>query len=326
MKAIVCTRYGSPNFLQLKEVEKPIPKDDEALIKIHYSTVTAGDCRIIRFDFAKWFWIPGRIMFGLTKPRKNIPGWELSGEIEAVGENVKQLKAGDKVFGFYNGISFGGTNAEYKCLSANRLISFDPDLITFEEAVALPVGGLTALYFLRQAKVGKGDHVLVYGASGSVGTYAVQLAKYFGAKVTGVCSTKNFELVRSLGADDLIDYKKEDFRKNKQIYDVIFDTVDKISFSYCRKSLSKNGIYLTVDWPFFLAVWTSLFCNKKVIIGMAPDKREDLVYLKKLVEEKKIKPVIDTIYPLDQAVAAYQYANQGHKCGNLVISVFQEAD
>lgn len=324
MKAIVCTKYGPPEVLKLKEVNKPIPKSNEALIKVYASSVTTGDCRIRRFDFAKWFWLLGRIIFGFTKPRSNIPGWELSGKIESIGKDVKRFKKGDKVFGYNKGISFGSTNAEYKCLSEDRLVSINLDKMSYEEAAVLPIGGLTALHFLRKANIKNEQKVLIYGASGSVGTYAVQLAKYFGANVTGVCSLKNFELIKSLGADNVIDYSKEDFTKSGQTYDIIFDTVSKISFSYCKSSLKQKGIYLTVDWPFLQALWTSLISNKKIILGMAPDKTEDLIYLKNLVENKKIKPVIDKSYPLEQAVEAYRYVDKGHKKGNLVITVFSD--
>ena len=310
MKALICTKYGSPEVLKLKEVNKPVPKSNEALIKVYASSVTAGDCRIRRFDFAKWFWLPGRIIFGFTKPRSNIPGWELSGKIESIGKDVKRFKKGDKVFGYNKGISFGSTNAEYKCLSEDRLVSINLDKMSYEEAAVLPIGGLTALHFLRKANIKNEQKALIYGASGSVGTYAVQLAKYFGAKVTAVCSLKNFELIRSLGADNVIDYSKEDFTKNGQTYDIFFDTVSKISFSYCKSSLKQKGIYLT--------------SNKKIIIGMAPDKTEDLIYLKNLVENKKIKPVIDKSYPLEQAVEAYRYVDKGHKKGNLVIAIFSD--
>ena len=321
MRAIVCTKYGPPEVLKLKEVNKPRPKNNDALIKVYASTVTTGDCRIRSFTFAKWFWLPGRIMFGFTKPRKEIPGWELSGEIESTGKNVKLFKKGDKVFGYNKGVSFGGTNAEYKCLSKDRLVKLDLAKISYEEAAVIPIGGLTALHFLRKADTLSGQKVLIYGASGSVGTYAVQLAKYFGAEVTGVCSSKNFELVKSLGADNLIDYTKEDFTNQDQTYDIIFDTVSKTSFSHCKTSLKNKGIYLTVDWPLFQTIWTSLTSDKKIIMGMAPDKIEDLIYLKELVEMKKLKPVIDKSYPLEQAVEAYRYVDEGHKRGNVVITI-----
>jgi NADPH:quinone reductase-like Zn-dependent oxidoreductase len=321
MKAIVCTGYGPPEVLKIKEVKEPVPKKDEVLIKVYKSTVTAGDCRIISFTFARWFWLPGRFLFGFTKPRKDIPGWELSGEIEAIGNQVTQFAKGDYVFSYNKGVSFGGTNAEFKCLSEDRLVAFDPDKINFEEAAVIPIGGLTALYFLRKARIQKGQHVLIFGASGSVGTYALQLAKYFGAEVTAVCSTRNAELVRSLGADHIIDYTKEDFTRNAGSYDVVFDTVSKCSFSKCKNSLSRKGKFLTTDWPFLQALWRSIVGQKRIIIGMAPDRREDLEYLKKLVESSKITPVIDRTYPMEEAVEAYRYVDAGHKRGNVIISI-----
>jgi NADPH:quinone reductase-like Zn-dependent oxidoreductase len=323
MKAIVCPEYGTPEVLQLVHVQKPTPKDNEALIKVYSSTITAGDCRIIRFNFAKWFWLPGRFIFGFSKPRKEVPGWEFSGKIESVGKNVKQYKAGDMVFGFNKGISFGGTNAEYKCIAANRLIKFNPNTISCDEAAAIPIGGLTALHFLRKAKTSNGKKVLIIGASGSVGSYAVQIAKYFGAEVAGVCSNRNVELVRSIGADEVIDYKKEDFTTGNKRYDIIFDTVAKYSFSSCKNLLTDKGLFLTVDWPFIQALWTSLAGRKKVIIGMAPDRMEDLVYLKDLVQSRIIYPVIDISYPLEEVVEAYKYVDSGRKKGNIVLKVFE---
>jgi NADPH:quinone reductase-like Zn-dependent oxidoreductase len=321
MKAIVCTKYGPPEVLKVKEVDKPIPKDNEVLIKIHVSTVTTGDCRIRSFTFTPWFWLPGRIMFGITKPRKQIPGWELSGEIELLGKKVTRFNKGDKVFGYTKGVSFGGTNAEYKCLSEDRIVAIDLSKISYEDAAVIPVGGLTALYLLRKANVESGQKVLIYGASGSVGTFAVQMAKYNGAVVTGVCSTRNFELVRSLGADMLIDYTKEDFTKNGERYNVIFDAVSKISFSRCKNSLQNNGAYITVDWPFLQKLWTSITSKKRIIFGMSTDTDEDLNFLRKLVETGKLKPVIDRSYPLEEAVEAYRYVDKGHKKGNVIITV-----
>jgi NADPH:quinone reductase-like Zn-dependent oxidoreductase len=321
MKAIVCTGYGSPEVLKLKQVMDPAPGKNEALIKVKMSTVTTGDCRIRSFTFARWFWLPGKFLFGFRKPRKDIPGWELSGEIEALGSQVTKFKKGDKVFGYNKGVSFGGTNAEYKCLAEDRLVEFDPDRISFEEAAAIPIGGLTALYFLRRANIRKGHKVLIYGASGSVGTYAVQLANYLGAEVTGVCSTRNLDLVTSLGAAHVIDYTKQDFTRKAQCYDAIFDTVSKTSFSACKNSLSKQGLFLTTDWPFLQAFWKSLFGQKKIIIGMAPDRVEDLEYLKDLVEMGEIKAVIDKVFPLEEAVEAYRYVDGGHKQGNVIISI-----
>ncbi|MBU8932496.1 MAG: NAD(P)-dependent alcohol dehydrogenase [candidate division Zixibacteria bacterium] len=321
MKAIVCTKYGPPDVLQLKEVEKPTPKDNEILVRVYASTVTAGDCRIRSFTWARWFWLPGRIMYGLRKPRKKIPGCDLAGEIELVGKAVKLFKEGDQVFGYTKGVFFNGCNAEYKCLPEEELVAIKPANMTYEEAAAVPIGGLSALHFLRKGDIQNGQKVLIHGASGSVGTFAVQLAKYFGAEVTGVCSTINLELAKSLGADKVIDYTKEDFTKNGQTYDAIFDTVGKTTFPHCKGSLKQRGVYLTVDWPFLQALWTSIVGGKKVIIGIAPNITENLIFLKELIEAGKIKSVIDRCYPLEQIVEAHRYVDKGHKKGNVVITV-----
>jgi len=320
MKAIVCTKYGPPDVLQLKEVEKPVPRDNEILIKVHASTVTRGDCRIRSFTFTRWFWLPGRIMYGLIKPRKNIPGCDLAGEIELVGKDVKRFKKGDQIFGYTKGVQYNGCNAEYKCLPEEGLLAIKPASMTYEEAAAVPIGGLTALHFLRKGGIRSGQKVLVYGASGSVGTFAIQLAKYFGSEVTGVCSTSNLKLVKSLGADKVFDYTKEDFTKIGQTYDVIFDTVGKTSFSRCKGSLKQSGIYLTVEWPFLQALWTSIIGSKKVIIGIAPNRTENVIFLKELIEEGKLRSVIDRCYPLEQTAEAHRYVDKGHKQGNVVIS------
>ena len=321
MKAIVCTKYGPPEVLQLKEVEKPTPRDNEILVKVYASTVTAGDCRIRSFTWAPWFWLPGRIMYGLKKPRKKIPGCDLAGEIELVGKNVKLFKKGDQIFGYTEGVLFNGCNAEYKCLPDEGLVAIKPANMTYEEAAAVPIGGLTALHFLRKGNIRSRQKVIIYGASGSVGTFAVQLAKYFGAEVTGVCSTTNLKLVKSLGADKVIDYTKEDFTKNGQNYDAIFDTVGKTSFSSCKGSLKHRGVFLTVEWPILQALWTSMTGSNKLLIGVAPPRTEDVIFLKKLVEAGKIKSVIDRSYSLEQTVAAHRYVDKGHKKGNVVITM-----
>ncbi len=319
MKAIVCTKYGPPEVLQLKEVEKPTPNDNEVLIKVHAATVASGDCFLRSFTFACWFWLPGRMMYGLRKPRIKIPGNELSGEIESIGKNVKRFEKGDQVFGACSETCFGCANAEYKCLPEEEA-AIKPVNMTYEEAAAVPIGGLTALHILRKGDIQNGQKVLINGASGSVGTFAVQLAKYFGAEVTGVCSTTNLELVKSLGADEVIDYTKEDFTKCSETYDIIFDTVRKTSFSHCKSSLKPRGAYLTVDWPLIQALWTSIVGSKKVIFGTPAIKADNLIFLKELIEAGKLKAIIDRCYPLEQTAEAHQYVDKGHKKGNVIIT------
>jgi len=318
MKAVVCTKYGPPEVLQLKEVEKPAPKDNEMLVKVYATSVTAMDHRIRSFTVPLSYWLLARITLGLRKPKNAVMGTEFAGEVESVGGDVKLFKKGDEVFGTRR-----GANAEYICLPEDGMVALKPANVAYEKAVAVPFGGLTALYFLRKGNIQKGQRVLIYGASGSVGTFAVQLAKYFGAEVTGVCSTTNLELVKSLGADKVIDYTKEDFTKNGETYDVIFDAVGKGSSSAGMKSLKKEGIYLNVAAP-VLSVrmrWASMTSSKRIIGGIATPKTEDLIFLKELVEAEKIKPVIDRSYPLEQIVEAHRYVDKGHKKGNVVITV-----
>ncbi len=322
MKAVVCTKYGPPDVLQLKEVAKPIPKDNEVLVKIYATTVTIGDVRIRSATFPRGLGLIMRIGFGLRGPRTKILGEEFAGEIEAVGVDVKRFREGDQVFGDANpGL---GTYAEYICLPEEGKVAIRPANMTYEEAAAGPSAALSALYYLRRGSIQSGQKVLINGASGAVGTAAVQLAKYFGAEVTGVCSTTNLELVKSLGADKVIDYVKEDFTKSGQTYDIIFDAVGKSSFSRCKSSLKQRGIYLATVPTLAIALqmlWTSMIGGKKAILGVPKNSTEDLVFLKELIEAGKIKSVIDRRYPLEQIAEAHRYVETGHKKGNVVITV-----
>jgi NADPH:quinone reductase-like Zn-dependent oxidoreductase len=324
MKAIVCTKYGPPDVLQLKELEKPTPKDNEVLIKIYATTVSSGDCRMRALNVPPLLRLPMRIAMGFRGPRTKILGFTLAGKIESVGKDVKRFKKGDKVFGA-TGFGFGA-HAEYRCLPEDGTLAIKPTDMTYEEAAAVPFGAHAALTFLRdKGNIQSGQKVLIYGASGAIGTAAVQLAKYFGTEVTGVCSTTNLELVRSLGADKVIDYTKEDFTKNGETYDIIFDTVGKSPFSGCVRSLKKKGLYLRAVHmelsPVVRGLWTSITSSKKVIGGVAGDRTEDLIFLKKLIEAGKLKPVIDRRYPLEQVAEAHSYVDKGHKKGNVVITV-----
>ena len=325
MKAIVHTKYGPPDELQLEEVEKPVPKDNEVLIKIHATTVTSSDCNTRNFTFVpKLFLLPARIMFGVFKPKINILGFDLAGEIEAVGKDVKRFKAGDQVFGTPGGMALGA-HAEYTCVPEDGVLTIKPANVSWEEAAAIFLGAHTALYYLRDlGNIQAGQKVLIYGASGAIGTYAIQLAKYFGAEVTGVCSTRNLGMVKSLGADKVIDYTQEDFAKSGETYDLIFDAVGKTSFSHCKNSLKQKGIFLPVllDLPEVVQmIWTSMTGGKKVKGGPATERVEDLNFFKELIEAGKLKPVIDRSYPLEQTAEAFRYVETGRKKGNVVITV-----
>lgn len=302
MRAIIQTKNGPPDVLQLQEVEKPTPADNEVLIKIYAGTVTIGDTilRGLRIPGFLWFLLQ---IIGFP-PRKKIPGHEVAGEIEAVGKNVKLFRKGDQVFGTTTGLTNGG-NAEYVCLPEEwkeGVLAIKPTNISYAEAAVIPIGGMTALHILQKGNIQNGNKVLIYGASGSVGTFAVQIAKYFGAEVTGVCSTTNLDLVRSLGANEVIDYTQEDFTEREDTYDVIFDAVGKITKKRYKYSLKKKGVFLSVK-------------------SSTSETKEKLAFLKELTEAGKLRSVIDRHYPLEQTAEAHRYVDKGHKKGNVVIDV-----
>jgi len=328
MKAIVCTKYGPPDVLQLKEVEKPTPKDNEVLVKVYATTAFAGDCELRGLKFPLGLQLIMRIGFGIRGPRKKILGQELSGEIESVGQDVKLFKEGDQVFAT-TGFNMGAY-AEYKCLpeepkgGTDGLLAIKPTNMTYEEAAAVPIGGLEALHYLRQGNIQSGQKVLINGAGGTIGTYAVQLAKYFEAEVTAVDSAEKLNMLRSIGADHVIDYTKEDFTKNGKTYDVVFDVVGKTSFSRSEGSLNKKGTYLSANpspSQMFRLSRTSKKGSKKAILGGTIQKTEGLIFLRELIEAGKIKAVIDRRYSLEQMAEAHRYVDTGRKKGNVVITV-----
>jgi NADPH:quinone reductase-like Zn-dependent oxidoreductase len=330
VKAIVYTAYGPPDVLHLQEVEKPTPKDDEILIRIHATLVSYGDILARKFNeispreftMPAILWFPTRLAFGIRKPRIRILGSELSGEVEAVGKDVTRFKVGDQVFA-YPAQNFG-TYAEYRCMRENACVAIKPDNMTHEEATAVPYGSIVAMNLLEKVNIQSGQKILINGASGTIGSYAVQLAKAMGAEVTGVCSTPRVEFVKSLGADNVIDYTKEDFTKNGETYDLIFDILGKMPFSRCKNSLKPNGRVLYASFKtgqLFRMLWTKLFGSKKVICALSFESAEDLMRIKALVEAGKIKAFVDRCYPLEQTAEAHRYVESGQKKGSVIITV-----
>lgn len=323
MKAAVYTKYGPPELVQLKEVEKPTIKDNEVLIKIHATTVTSADWRARTLSMPPGFGPLARLMFGISGPRKPILGIELAGQIASVGKSVTKFKVNNQVFAM-SGIDLG-CHAEYKRMPEDGAIAFKPTNLSYEQAAVLSFGGTTALDYLRdRAKIQKGEKILINGASGAVGTAAVQLAKHFGAEVTGVCSTANLALVTSLGANQVIDYTKENFVKNGKTYDIILDTVGTVSFSHCQASLKKGGrlLLIAAGLPqMLLTPWVSMTSTKKIIVGPARERAEDLQFLAKLAEMGQFKPIIDRSYPFEQIANAHAYVESRHKRGNVAITL-----
>jgi NADPH:quinone reductase-like Zn-dependent oxidoreductase len=319
MKAIIYTQYGSPEVLQLKEVEKPTPKDNEVLIKIHAATVNRTDS-----GFRKGVPYVVRLFSGLTKPKKTILGSELAGEIEAIGKEVKTFKPGDKVFGLSTW-NFG-THAEYICMPEKKSITTMPSNMTYHEAAAVCDGLMLAITYIRKIDFKTKPKILINGASGSIGSAAVQLAKHYGADVTAVCNTKNLELLRSLGASEVIDYTKDDFTKNGKLYDVVLDAVGKSSFFRCKKILKSRGVYFSTELGYlsqnvFLPLLTTLFSRKKVKFPIPTDSKEDIILFKGLIESGNYKAVIDRKYPLEQIIEATKYVETEQKTGNVVIMI-----
>lgn len=330
MKAIVYTKYGAPDVLRLEEVEKPAPRDNEVLIRVHATSVNYGDLvarnfKAIsprKFNMPLLFWLFAKIFFGFRKPKITILGSEFAGKIESVGKDVKSFKQGDRVFG-YLGQSMGAY-AEYLCMPEDGVLAIKPANMTYEEAAVIPYGAIMALNLLKKVNLRPGQKVLINGASGGIGSAAVQLAKCFGAEVTGVCGTPGLEFVKALGADKVIDYTKEDFTRSGETYDLIFDILGKSSFSRCKSSLTQNGRYLLASFKMkqlFQMLWTSMTGSKKVTCALASEITEDLISVKELIEAGKIKSIIDRRYPLEQIAEAHRYVEKGHKKGNVIITV-----
>ncbi|ETP70375.1 hypothetical protein G159_02260 [Planococcus glaciei CHR43] len=321
MRAMVCTRYGPPEVLELQQLDKPVPKAGEILIKVHASTVTAGDCEIRSFKFPVLLWIPLRLFFGLRKPRVNVLGQEFAGEVEAVGSGQTLFKKGDRVYGA-TGLKLGAY-AEYLCLSGSSAIARIPEAIGFEEAATIPTGGMNALFFLQKAKIQAGQKVLVIGAGGSIGTVAVQLAKHAGAEVTAIDSNEKLDMLLSIGADHVLDYRQEDFTATGESYDVIFDVAGKSPFTKTVNVLEPKGIYLMGNpglSQMFRRLWPTKKGSRKIIAGAASYNTQDLRELNKLLAEGKLKPVVDQVFPLEQLREAHRYVESEAKKGNVVIA------
>ncbi len=322
MQAATYRAYGPPEVLRIEDMARPTPKFGEVLVRVRASSVTSGDTRIRGFKEPGVFWLPLRLMLGLFAPRNPIAGMEFSGEIEAMGEAVTQFQVGEPVFGM---TWLHGANAEFTAIPADALIATKPDMLTDAEAAAIPFGALSALVFLRDlGRVQRGQKVLIYGASGSVGVFAIQLAKHFGAEVTGVCSTVNVDMVRSLGANHVIDYKNEDFTRQGKTYDLIFDTVGTTSFFRCRPALTPHGRHLFLSGgltQILQALWTSMRRGKRVIFGVPSNKRTDLLMVKGLIEDGTIRPIIDRTYALNDIVEAHRYVDTGRKKGSVIITI-----
>jgi NADPH:quinone reductase-like Zn-dependent oxidoreductase len=322
MRAITYSQFGSPEVLELREIPKPVPKNREVLIKVRATTATAGDWRARTRHLPKGFGLVGRLFFGVSRPRQPILGSELSGDVDSVGSAVRTFKAGDQVFAF-TGARLG-YYVEYKCMPEGGALALKPATLSYEETAAMPYGGTTALAFLRKAKIRSGDNVLINGASGGVGSAAVQLAKYFGAHVTGVCGTGNVEMVRSIGADTVIDYTKEDFTRTGEAYDIIVDTAGTAPFSRSKGSLRKGGRLLLVlaTLPDMLQIpWVSMTGSTRVIAGPVGGGAEELRFLAGLAESGRFRPVIDRRYPFDRIVEAHRYLDTGRKRGTVVVTV-----
>ena len=325
MKAVVCTKYGNPNVLKIIEIEKPVPKDNQILVKNFATTVTVGDCRVRGFKVPPSFWLPARIALGFSKPKQNILGGEFSGKIEKIGKNVRKFNVGNEIFAF-TGHKFGAYT-EYVILEENDCIALKPENLTFEQSAALCFGGISALNFFERSNIKNNDKVLIYGASGCLGTYAVQLAKYFGAIVTGVCSTNNIDMVKNIGADNVIDYTQTDLSEVKESYDIFFDTVGKGDIEKSIKLIKPNGLYLhAVTDPF-----TEIRINKKLkntniklIGGTYKPTINQINKIRKMAEDNKIKPVIDKCFSINNIVSAHEYVDKGHKKGNVIIKVIDQ--